>query len=40
MIRNITGIGEGNGPWISVHDGFQALTAWTDFMPGSDRVAL
>ncbi|KAF8602790.1 glycoside hydrolase [Ceratobasidium sp. AG-I] len=40
MIRNITGYGEGNGPWISIHDGFQALTAWADFMPGSDRVAL
>ena len=40
MIRNITGYGEGNGPWISVHVGFQSLTAWADFMPGSDRVAL
>ncbi|KAG8708506.1 hypothetical protein FRC09_001214 [Ceratobasidium sp. 395] len=40
MIRNITGIGEGNGPWISVHDGFQGISQWADFMPGSDRVAL
>ncbi|KAG8737386.1 hypothetical protein FRC10_008264 [Ceratobasidium sp. 414] len=40
MIRNITGIGEGNGPWLSVHDGFQGISQWADFMPGSDRVAL
>ncbi|CCO32663.1 putative glucan 1,3-beta-glucosidase D [Rhizoctonia solani AG-1 IB] len=40
MIRNITGNGEGNGPWISVHDGFDPLDRWADFMPGSDRVML
>ncbi|CAE6430525.1 unnamed protein product [Rhizoctonia solani] len=38
MVRNITGIGEGNGPWISVYDGFGSLAHWADFMPGSDRV--
>ncbi|CAE6464857.1 unnamed protein product [Rhizoctonia solani] len=40
MIRNITGLGEGNGPWISVHDGFDPLERWADFMPGSDRVMI
>ncbi|KAJ3565745.1 hypothetical protein NP233_g7440 [Leucocoprinus birnbaumii] len=40
MIRNITGVGEGNGPWISIHDGFQGISAWSDFMRGSDRIAL
>ncbi|QRW18432.1 Cellulase (glycosyl hydrolase family 5 protein) [Rhizoctonia solani] len=38
MMRNITGLGK--GPFISVHDGFQPLERWVDFMPGSDRVAL
>ncbi|CAE6479170.1 unnamed protein product [Rhizoctonia solani] len=40
MMRNITGYGEGNGPWMSVHDGFDPLDRWTEFLPGSDRVAL
>ncbi|KAF8671219.1 Cellulase (glycosyl hydrolase family 5) [Rhizoctonia solani] len=40
MMRNITGIGEGNGPWMSVHDGFDPLDRWADFLPGSDRVML
>ncbi|CAE6499176.1 unnamed protein product [Rhizoctonia solani] len=40
MMRNITGIGEGNGPWISVHDGFDPLDRWADFMPGGDRIML
>ncbi|QRW00897.1 Cellulase (glycosyl hydrolase family 5 protein) [Ceratobasidium sp. AG-Ba] len=40
MVRNITGYGQGNGPWLSVHDGFMGISQWADFMPGSDRVAL
>ncbi|KAG8728764.1 hypothetical protein FRC11_010260 [Ceratobasidium sp. 423] len=40
IMRNITGIGEGNGPWMSVHDGFETLDRWTEFMPGGDRVML
>ncbi|CAE6377307.1 unnamed protein product [Rhizoctonia solani] len=40
IMRNITGIGEGNGPWMSVHDGFDPLDRWENFMPGADRVML
>ena len=46
MVREITGIGEGKGPFIVFHDGFvgQAQTiaegGWLDFLPGADRVAL
>ncbi|CAE6445133.1 hypothetical protein ACGC1H_004946 [Rhizoctonia solani] len=40
VMRNITGIGEGNGPWMSVHDGFDPLSQWTEFMPGGDRIML
>ncbi|KAG8844941.1 hypothetical protein FRB96_002776 [Tulasnella sp. 330] len=40
ILRNITGYGEGNGPYLSIHDGFVALSSWTDFLPGRDRVAL
>ncbi|KAJ7692426.1 glycoside hydrolase superfamily [Mycena rosella] len=40
MIRKITGIGAGNGPYISIHDGFQGLDSWAGFLPGSDRVIL
>jgi aryl-phospho-beta-D-glucosidase BglC (GH1 family) len=39
MIRGITGIGAGNGPYIAIHDGFN-LGLWAGFLPGSDRIAL
>jgi glucan 1,3-beta-glucosidase len=39
MIRGITGFGEGNGPYIAIHDGFN-LGLWAGFLPGSDRIAL
>ncbi|QRW04085.1 Cellulase (glycosyl hydrolase family 5 protein) [Ceratobasidium sp. AG-Ba] len=38
MMRNITGYGK--GPFISIHDGFQPLEQWVNFLPGSDRIAL
>ncbi|THH07807.1 hypothetical protein EW145_g3127 [Phellinidium pouzarii] len=40
MIRNITGTGERKGAFISIHDGFESLTSWADFFPGSDRINL
>lgn len=39
-IRNITGYGEGHGPYIAIHDGFRGLAAWADFLQGSDRIML
>ncbi|GBE80896.1 Probable glucan 1,3-beta-glucosidase [Sparassis crispa] len=40
MIREITGVGEGKGPFISIHDGFQGAAYWAGTLTGSDRVAL
>jgi glucan 1,3-beta-glucosidase len=40
MIRSITGVGEGKGPMLSVHDGFIGIKQWYDFMPGADRLSL
>ena len=40
MIREITGLGEGNGPFIAIHDGFQGLGTWANFLQGSDRIAM
>ncbi|KAF9555816.1 glycoside hydrolase family 5 protein [Agrocybe pediades] len=40
MIRNITGRGEGNGPYIAIGDGFQPHAVWTNFLQGSDRIIL
>ncbi|KAG9095312.1 hypothetical protein FRC07_011112, partial [Ceratobasidium sp. 392] len=40
MIRNITGIGEGKGPVISIHDGFLGLNEWDGFLAGADRFVL
>lgn len=45
-IRNITGTGTGNGPFITFHDGFVTMGSnvssggWLGFDPGMDRVAL
>lgn len=38
MVRNITGEGKGNGPIMTLHDGFMGLTQWQNFLRGSDRV--
>ncbi|KAL4079041.1 glycoside hydrolase family 5 protein [Scleroderma citrinum] len=40
MIRNITGYGEGHGPYITIHDGFLGLANWAGFLEGFDRMAL
>ncbi|KAJ6515629.1 glycoside hydrolase family 5 protein [Mycena sanguinolenta] len=40
MIRGITGYGEGNGPYIAIHDGFLSLASWAGFLQGSDRIIL
>jgi glucan 1,3-beta-glucosidase len=40
MIREITGTGAGKGPYISIHDGFQGISSWSNFLSGSDRIVL
>ncbi|KAG8978783.1 hypothetical protein FRB93_010872 [Tulasnella sp. JGI-2019a] len=40
ILRNITGYGEGHGPYLGIHDGFLALSTWNTFLPGWDRLAL
>ncbi|EEB99346.1 hypothetical protein MPER_00991, partial [Moniliophthora perniciosa FA553] len=40
MIRGITGIGEGKGPYVSIHDGFGDVNSWNGFLPGSDRFMM
>jgi len=40
LIRNITGTGEGNGPYIAIHDHFEPLSNWANFLHGADRLAL
>ncbi|KAJ7355225.1 glycoside hydrolase [Mycena albidolilacea] len=40
MIRAITGLGAGNGPFISIHDGFDSVSSWAGFLPGSDRIIM
>jgi glucan 1,3-beta-glucosidase len=40
IIREVTGFGEGNGPFLSVHDGFIGISSWFNFLPGADRLAL
>ena len=40
MIRGITGVGEGKGPYITIHDGFNGLSVWSSFLTGGDRIGL
>ncbi|KAF9525007.1 glycoside hydrolase superfamily [Crepidotus variabilis] len=40
MIRDITGVGEGKGPYISFHDGFGTVAKWAGFLTGADRIAI
>ncbi|KAI0717235.1 glycoside hydrolase [Cerioporus squamosus] len=40
MIRNITGVGEGNGPMIAFHTGFDKPVQWEGFLSGADRIVL
>ncbi|KZT28462.1 glycoside hydrolase family 5 protein [Neolentinus lepideus HHB14362 ss-1] len=40
IVREASGTGEGNGPFISYHDGFLPRDQWAGFLPGADRIAL
>lgn len=39
-LRTITGLGEGNGPYIAVQDGLQGLALWSNLLPGGDRILM
>ncbi|KAJ6552612.1 hypothetical protein DFH09DRAFT_1366260 [Mycena vulgaris] len=39
MIRWIMGDAAGNGPFMSIHDGFQGVASWAGFLPGSPNDA-
>ncbi|KAF8209283.1 glycoside hydrolase superfamily [Mycena galopus ATCC 62051] len=32
--------GAGNGPFLSIHDGFDGVSSWAGFLAGSDRIML
>jgi glucan 1,3-beta-glucosidase len=40
LVRNITGIGAGNGPMLPIHNGFVPDNTWYGYMTGADRLAL
>ncbi|KAJ6550142.1 glycoside hydrolase family 5 protein [Mycena capillaripes] len=39
-VRNASGIGQGNGPLVSFHNGFISLDQWGGYLPNADRVSL
>ena len=39
-VREASGLGEGKGPVISYHEGFQGLDHYSEFMANADRIAL
>ncbi|KAF7441072.1 hypothetical protein PC9H_001421 [Pleurotus ostreatus] len=40
VIREVTGVGEGKGPYISYHDGFFPRSTWPGVFGQADRIAL
>lgn len=40
MMREMTGIGAGNGPFMAIHDGFRGQSDWAGTFDGADRVML
>jgi len=39
-VRTASGVGEGKGPWVNLHDGFFGRDNWDGFLQGGDRVTL
>lgn len=39
MMRGITGIGAGKGPYLLIHDA-NLMSSWAGFLSGADRIAL
>lgn len=39
MLRSISGLGAGKGPYMTIHDGFLPLNTWQGFLQGGDRVS-
>ncbi|KAF9053337.1 glycoside hydrolase family 5 protein [Panaeolus papilionaceus] len=40
MIRSITGLGSGHGPYIAFGDGFRVLSTYAGYLAGADRMIL
>ena len=40
IVRTASGVGEGQGPFISFHDGFMGLSGWAGYFDQSDRTSL
>jgi glucan 1,3-beta-glucosidase len=40
IVRNAGGVGQGMGPFISLHDGFASQSSWINVFPNADRLAL
>lgn len=40
MLREVTGLGAGNGAFLSMHDAFDGVNNWVGFLTGADRLAI
>jgi glucan 1,3-beta-glucosidase len=40
VIRRASGLGDGNGPMISIHDTFLGMSSYFGFLDGADRLSL
>ncbi|KAF8522133.1 glycoside hydrolase family 5 protein [Hysterangium stoloniferum] len=40
IVRNVSGVGQGNGPMVMLHDGFEGPGNWAGFLTNSDRVGM
>ncbi|KAI0748315.1 glycoside hydrolase [Daedaleopsis nitida] len=39
-VRQASGVGEGNGPYVVIHDAFLGLPEYSGFLPNADRMQL
>jgi glucan 1,3-beta-glucosidase len=40
VIREAGGVGAGNGPYMSIHEGNAGVDVWTGWLSGADRIAM
>lgn len=40
IVREASGTGQGNGPFVSFHDAFFSRDKWAGFLPNADRISL
>jgi glucan 1,3-beta-glucosidase len=40
IVKEVCGTGQGNGPYVSIHNGFESPANWVGLYPNADRMAM